>query len=221
MAFIVKKSNAKDGLSQANAGISAFQIKTDFPNSSDGLYWIQNSNINSGTPFQIYADMTTDSGGWTLILTNATYIGWTTTNAIHYNVSSPSLNSNYSIVDWADYIKKSSSGFQYMIEANERNRWGAIWTAVENYSFVATNNSQTNLIINRKFDNWNYDNNGVEARMPWYTANTSPTLTTNVNGYSDGSWWGTLVTTQAGWTTAPWMGSQGMASPARIWYWVR
>jgi hypothetical protein len=31
------------------------------------LYWIANSNINSGAPFQIYADMTTDGGGWMLL----------------------------------------------------------------------------------------------------------------------------------------------------------
>jgi hypothetical protein len=61
-------STAPDGLTSATASSSAYQIKQDFPDSTDGLYWIANSNINSGAPFQIYADMTTDGGGWTLVL---------------------------------------------------------------------------------------------------------------------------------------------------------
>jgi len=56
-----------DGLTSANASTSASQIKQDFPSSVDGIYWITNSNINGGTPFQIYADMTTDGGGWILL----------------------------------------------------------------------------------------------------------------------------------------------------------
>jgi len=56
-----------DGLTSANASTSASQIKQDFPSSVDGVYWITNSNINGGTPFQIYADMTTDGGGWILL----------------------------------------------------------------------------------------------------------------------------------------------------------
>ncbi len=56
-----------DGLTSATAGTSAYQIKQSFPSSTDGVYWIKNANINGGTPFQIYADMTTDGGGWILL----------------------------------------------------------------------------------------------------------------------------------------------------------
>jgi hypothetical protein len=57
----------KDGLTTAKAGSSALQIKQDFPLSVNGIYWITNPNINGGIPFQIYADMTTDGGGWMLL----------------------------------------------------------------------------------------------------------------------------------------------------------
>ncbi len=57
----------KDGLSSSTAGTSAKQIKTDYESSPSGIYWISNPNINGGTPFQIYADMTTDGGGWMLL----------------------------------------------------------------------------------------------------------------------------------------------------------
>jgi hypothetical protein len=73
---------------------SALQIKTDYPNSADGLYWIINSNINGGLPFQIYADMTTDGGGWTLLLCNNNNSGGTA-NAILRNQSTPTLNGQF------------------------------------------------------------------------------------------------------------------------------
>ena len=76
----ISTSTAPDGLTSATASTSAYQIKQDFPGSTDGLYWIANSNINSGTPFQIYADMTTDGGGWTLVL-----------NYLHQGGTNPAL----------------------------------------------------------------------------------------------------------------------------------
>ena len=56
-----------DGSSSENAASSAYAIKQAYPSSTDGVYWISNESINSGTPFQIYADMTTDGGGWMLL----------------------------------------------------------------------------------------------------------------------------------------------------------
>jgi hypothetical protein len=61
------RSSNPDGSSAAKASTSAYQIKQDFPNSVDGIYWIKNANINSGNAFQVYADMTTSGGGWILL----------------------------------------------------------------------------------------------------------------------------------------------------------
>jgi hypothetical protein len=209
-----------DGLTSLKASTSAYKIKQDFPNSVDGLYWIKNANINSGTPFQIYADMTTDGGGWTLLMTNVGYTGWTYANAILRNEALPSLSTNYSIVQYGDYIKKSATGFQYMIEANARNSWGGIWTVNDAYTFIATTNVQTNITRNTNWNTYAYDlnnSNSIQPRMPWRTTVSSAYLTTDDGG---GNWWGTLVTDHPNYVTAPWVES-GMPTPSKIYYWVR
>jgi hypothetical protein len=224
------------GLSPETASTSAYQIKQDYPNSEDGFYWIKNPNINSENPFKIYADMTTDGGGWTLILKNSSNAGWNYNNSVALNVSNPfttnaeiisTSSTNYSIIGWADHIKRSALGFQYMIDAGSRRNFGGIWTANAAYSFMSTSNAQTNLTLNSKFGTWNYvgDNNGMALRMPWrsQTVGSGTGFLTLSNG--TGNWWGTLVSNNIYYSPAPWIsdGGGGASSPEPgiIWYWVR
>jgi hypothetical protein len=223
----------KDGLSPNTASSSAYQIKQDYPSSTDGFYWIKNANINNGEPFKIYADMTTEGGGWTLILKNSSNDGWNLANAIDLNSQIPftknaditsKTTSNYSIIKWADYIKKSASGFQYMIDAYTRNSFGGIWTANAAYSFVSTSNTKTNITLNTNYGGWSYNtnNDGISERMPWYGY-----VGSNTGFYSlasgSGNWWGTLIANNQYYTPAPWIGTLGgyAANPGIIWYWVR
>jgi hypothetical protein len=223
----------KDGLSPGTASSSAYQIKQDYPSSTDGFYWIKNANINGGAPFRIYADMTTAGGGWTLILKNSSRAGWSYANAISLNTQIPftsaadvisTSTSNYSIIGWADHIKRSASGFQYMIDAYSRNTYGGIWTANAAYSFVSTSNANTNITLNTNYGGWSYNtnNDGVSERMPWYGYVGSNTgYYTLASG--SGNWWGTLIANNSSYSPAPWIGTLGgyAANPGIIWYWVR
>ena len=249
---------APTGLTSSDPSTSAYAIKQAYPSSPDGLYWIQNDNFNGKDPVQIYADMTTDGGGWTLIMQN-NYPDWSYGTALLRNSTSPpsTLGSiNYSIIGWADYIKRSASGFDYMLEAVSRNSNGGIFTANEAYSFtgqvdltayaaqgsgpyfggtqyntdefnavISTGNGfRQNITLKTKFGTWNYNNNGLEKRMPWYTGN-SPGLAGEAiftTTHDDpGSWWGSLMDYDASFSPAPWQNDAGVDSPGIIWYWVR
>lgn len=218
-----------DGLSEDTAGASAFQIKRDFPNSTDGLYWVKNSSINLGLPFQIYADMTGYGGGWTLIFANAAQGDnrtWTNQEVQSVNPLFAPANpkemstilGKYSILNFADYLKSKPSGFQYRIDASEFGRYGGIWTAHADYSFSDFNNNLKTNISEVAIWDYVYWDNGIEKRMPW-ASDGNGRLTTSEDS-SGGAWWGTLASSDNGWQPAPWI--QGsMEAPQSIWYWVR
>jgi hypothetical protein len=226
----------RNGLTASNASSSAYQIKQDYPNATDGFYWIKNANVNGGEPFKIYADMTTEGGGWTLILKNSSNSVWTYANSINYFNNIPftstaevisTSTASYSIIAWADFIKRSSSGFQYMIDAGSRRSFGGIWTANAAYSFLSASNANTNITLNTKFGTWNYvtNNNGIAERMPFRSSTAGGGVGYLTLSSGSGNWWGTMISNNSSFSPSPWISDAGGGTPNQnpgiIWYWVR
>ena len=225
--IVVQSSNESGacGLTASSPGKSAFQIHHDCPSQPSGLYWIKNPQINSGIAVQIYADMNRNGGGWTLIVANSDNGGWNAENVLSRNPLTPPLNpadlsadqGHYSILSWADALKSEQSNFEYRIEATNYGAWGGIWAVHHNYSFVDRSNTNSDIDLVQKFDDWIYRDEGIEQHMP-YVSTECGLLTTST--YPGGQWWGTIVNGCGIFGPVPWINGQN-SNPGIIWYWVR
>ena len=109
------------------------------------------------------------------------------------------------------------------MEAKEFGQYGGIWRAPKTYSFVARNNSQTNVELVKKFSDWEYSYLSIQKRMPWVCVEDYCQGIFLTASYDNG-FWGSIVTGLSYGNDfglpAPWMEEEQM-SPGVIWYWIR
>tara|TARA_R110001632_G_scaffold230749_2_gene368529 strand:+ start:2411 stop:3064 length:654 start_codon:yes stop_codon:yes gene_type:complete len=210
------------GLSENNPAKSGYDILQKNKTVPSGSYWIKTSTMSSSQ--KMYVDMVTSGGGWTLVVcSDVQGSAWNTTTVLSMNSSTPSINSNYSILNLADSLKTNLSGkLNYRIDAEAFGTWGGIWEADYDNTFTATSMSNTIATNLVKWNTWSINtnasgtNNALSNRMPWIDNNTQLLTTWN----DTGSWWGTLASGNGSYHPAPYISPQKQ-QPGIIWYWVK
>jgi len=141
-----------DGSSQNNAGETCVQLLGDYPNSTDGEYWIDpDADGNTSNAFQVYCDMS--SGGWTRCLE-------------FQNTAAEDFTGNTWFDTCVDYTSASWTGSE--VRVHLMNESGSTlydqsgsrpsgWTYTQLTSTTATNNQYDSGQHNRLVDLGNGD----------------------------------------------------------------
>ena len=97
-----------------------------------GIYQLQSSDGENA--FKTFCDMTNNGGGWTLLLTSKTSLGWTNENILKRSSDKPALNQDFSILGLGDSIKGIVDGeFEIRYEAGNSQQYGGIWRLPSSY----------------------------------------------------------------------------------------
>lgn len=144
-----KAVTAFDGLTQANASTSALQIKTDYPSSPDGVYWI---NLPTVGAKQVYCIMNSaiDGGGWMLAMksTTGTTFSYSSTYWTAVNTLNPS-----------DLTRNNADAKYDVMNYFQAKDMMALWPDIaSNYGSSVTGGS---INLSSNYNNWCWLQNNI------------------------------------------------------------
>ena len=83
----------------------------------------------------------------------------------------------------------------------------------------STMSNQTDIVLVKKFSQWNYVSSSIRYRMPYLSVNSKNALLTTAEN-PDQDFYGTIIAKNRTYIPAPWI--QDVAeNPLHIWYWIR
>ncbi len=176
-----------DGLTQATAGTSAFQIKQGYPNSQDGVYWINLPNVG---PTQIYCIMNSayDGGGWMLAMKATT--GTTFNYDANYWFTNNTLNST-------DISRNNGDGKYETMNTFQAKDMMAIWPDIQNIG------SESGSIDNLSNWTWlqnNFHGNGSRTSLIDKFSGSQLDYYSSTNGSMTFSGYGSVFSSQGGYS---------------------
>ena len=111
--FNVTDTLATDGSSASRAAPSAQYIKTNFPSSPDGAYWIKPTGY-TGDAFRVYCDMTLEGGGWMLVFRMDT-------NDFGSASRTPRASGSFLVGNWAGWLYSTQAAVDGAFAGNSTN----------------------------------------------------------------------------------------------------
>jgi general secretion pathway protein G len=193
---------------------SCLDILNSGSSTGDGLYWIN----PAGTSLHVYCDMTTDSGGWTLVLQNNSTVttpspSWS--DSINTNNISGSLSSNLTTFDvllGLGYWNNIGTQLRAQVGTSPTTLLHkATYTFSLNTSnYYALNLSNQNILV------------GANAPGLYYAHNNSPFTTYDADHDSNSGNCATYYNNHPWWYTSCWDGNffSGGSSYQEAAYWT-